>query len=194
MAHERARSGSMDKPNLNQPTVPQRDDEIFDVVDLADQVVGRQTRRLVHARNLLHRAVHVIVLDPAGRVFLQKRSMAKDSWPGRWDSSCSGHLDAGEDYLPAAIRELREEIGVLANPEELVFQLKLSPRAETGWEFVSVFTLRYAGEVLTNPAEIERGEWFEAAALTKWMSERPDDFTSTLKIHWPRIFAALPGH
>src|SRR3954471_6704889 len=87
-------------------------EEWFDVVNERDEVVGRATRREVHATGLWHRAVHVLVFDSAGRVFLQKRSMLKDLSPGLWDSSCSGHLEAGEDYDTAAVRELAEEIGV----------------------------------------------------------------------------------
>ena len=80
------------------------------MVNERDEVIGRQTRRIVHATGLWHRAVHVLVFDHQWRVFLQKRSMLKDLSPGLWDSSCSGHLDAGEDYDPAAVRELAEEI------------------------------------------------------------------------------------
>ena len=96
-------------------------DEFFDVVDGRDTVVGRAARREVHARGLLHRAVHILVFDGAGRVFLQKRSMKKDIAPGLWDSSCSGHVDAGENYDAAAVRELAEELGlrIVSVPERL---------------------------------------------------------------------------
>ncbi len=87
-------------------------DEFFDVVDAQDRVVRQALRRDVHAHGWLHRAVHVLVFNRAGQVFLQMRSMAKDMSPGLWDSSCSGHLDAGEDYDEAAWRELQEELGL----------------------------------------------------------------------------------
>src|SRR5580658_3200257 len=91
--------------------------EFFDVVDERDAVVGRASRREVHAHRLMHRAVHVLVFDDTGRVFLQKRSMKKDIAPGLWDSSCSGHVDSGESYDVAAVREFAEELGVaLAGP------------------------------------------------------------------------------
>ena len=90
----------------------QSGDELFDVVDEHDRVLRQAPRREVHAQGWLHRAVHVLVFNRAGEVFLQKRSMRKDKSPGLWDSSCSGHLDAGEDYDQAAWRELQEEIGL----------------------------------------------------------------------------------
>jgi isopentenyldiphosphate isomerase len=60
-------------------------EEIFDVVDLSDQVIGTETRSAVHRKKLLHRSVHILVFNGAGEVFLQKRSQSKDSHPGRWD-------------------------------------------------------------------------------------------------------------
>ena len=172
---------------MQMPLTAQRDDEIFDVVDENDRVLGQATRKEVHARKLLHRAVHVLVFNAAGQVFLQKRSLAKDSSPGCWDSSCSGHLDAGEDYLSAAVRELHEEIGVVAPSERLVHRFQLGAAADTGWEFVSVYTLRYDGPIALNSAEIERGEWFMPTALTQAISERPGEFTSTLRKHWGAV-------
>ena len=88
--------------------------EWFDVVDALDRPIGRERREVVHSRELFHRAIHVFVLDAAGRMLVQKRSMLKDSAAGLWCSSCSGHLDTGEDYLGAAVRELEEELGAAA--------------------------------------------------------------------------------
>lgn len=99
----------------------QNDDEIFDVVDENDVPVGKATRAEVHAKDLIHRAVHVLVFNRNGDLWLQKRSLAKDKNPGVWDSSVSGHLDAGEDYLTAAVRELGEEVGVEKKEEDLEF-------------------------------------------------------------------------
>ena len=87
-------------------------EEIFDIVNERDEVVGQAPRKEVHARGLWHRAVHVLVFNARGGVFLQKRSIKKDRQPGVWDSSCSGHVDSGEAYDETAMRELREEIGL----------------------------------------------------------------------------------
>jgi hypothetical protein len=67
-------------------------EERFDVVDEQDRVVGSAPRREVHARGLLHRAVHALVFDPAGRLLLQKRSATKDMYPNQWAASASGRL------------------------------------------------------------------------------------------------------
>jgi isopentenyl-diphosphate delta-isomerase len=160
-------------------------EEWFDVVNARDEVVGRALRREVHARGLWHRAVHVLVFDPAGRIFLQKRSMSKDLSPGLWDSSCSGHLDAGEAYDAAAIRELGEELGVataIAATAQRWFRLE--PSVETGWEFVWIYRLENAGPFTLHPEEIERGEWFSPAEVTRSIAERPAEYCPSFKLIW----------
>ena len=166
----------------------QRGDEIFDVVNDRDEVIGQSTRREVHARGLLHRAVHVLVFDARGQVFLQKRSMAKDSAPGCWDSSCSGHLDAGEDYLTAAVRELVEEIGLcVAGPQVLTQILRSEACADTGNEFVWVYRLESEGPFVLNPAEIERGEWFTPADVARAIGERPAEYARSFRYLWGKL-------
>ena len=87
--------------------------ELLDVVDFEDRVTGVKMRGEVHAQGLMHRAVHVLVFNSAGQLFLQKRSMTKDESPGQWDTSAAGHVDSGETYLECAVRELAEELGEL---------------------------------------------------------------------------------
>src|SRR2546423_630730 len=102
-------------------------EEIFDVVNDQDEVIGQRARSEVHRLGLQHRAVHVLVFNSRGRIFLQKRSMKKDRQPGVWDSSASGHLETGEGYDACAIRELREEIGLnLQSAPKRLFKLPAS--------------------------------------------------------------------
>ncbi len=158
-------------------------DELFDIVNDRDEVVGRAPRREVHARGLWHRAVHVLVFNAAGQVFLQKRSMLKDTAAGLWDSSCSGHVDAGEDYDHSARRELGEEIGLtLSQPPARWFRIEAC--AETSWEFVWVYRLTHEGPFVLAPSEIERGEWFAPGELTLWVGKKPEDFASSFRLIW----------
>jgi isopentenyldiphosphate isomerase len=164
-------------------------EEIFDVVNDRDEVIGHAPRSEVHARGLLHRAVHVLVFDARGEVFLQKRSMRKDRQPGLWDSSTSGHLDRGEGYDACAIRELREEIGlVLPAPPRRLF--KLDACKETDAEFVWVYRCESDGPFVLNAEEIEGGGWFAPAEVTRWMNERPEQFASALIHIWRRMTKA----
>jgi len=165
---------------------PQKPDEIFDVVNERDEVIGQNTRREVHARGLKHRAVHVLVFNRNGELFLQKRSMKKDTFPGAWDSTASGHLDSGEDYDACAVRELREEIGVQIDhaPARL---FKIDARPETGQEFVWVYRLESEGPFVLHPEEIEAGGWFAPEQVTRSIADKPQDFASAFLFIWSRI-------
>ena len=118
------------------------DDDLLPIVDAQDNVIGALPRRQVHLEGHLHRAVHVIVLDPEGRIWLQQRAAAKDTFPGFWDLSATGHVDPGESYAEAARRELREELGLEAEP---VYLETIPASARTTWEFHALFWLRHAG-------------------------------------------------
>ncbi len=158
-------------------------EEIFDVVDEHDAVIGRETRRCVHQLGLKHRAVHVLVFNARGDLFLQKRSMLKDNWPGVWDSSSSGHVDAGEDYDACAVRELREELGwtIDSAPERL---FKIAACADTGQEHVWVYRLQAEGPFVLHPEEIDTGDWFHPDVVTAWIDRRPEDFASGFRLVW----------
>jgi isopentenyldiphosphate isomerase len=169
-------------------------EEIFDVVDERDQVIGRDTRNNVHRLGLMHRAAHVLVFNSRGEVFLQKRSMKKDRQPGVWDSSASGHLDCGEDYDICAVRELREEIGLEATtaPKRL---FKLSASKETDQEHVWIYSCKAEGPFTLNPDELECGQWFAPDYVTQWLADRPQDFATALHVIWPRVRAlAAPAY
>jgi isopentenyldiphosphate isomerase len=162
-------------------------DEIFDVVNERDEVVGQLPRKEVHRRGLMHRAMHVLIFNSKGEIFLQKRSMKKDNFPGRWDSSAAGHLATGEDYDACALREVREELGfeMRCVPERI---LRIAACEETGQEFVWVYRCEYEGPFELCVEEIERGEWFSPEKVTHWIAERPEDFAPSLVCIWRKLF------
>jgi isopentenyl-diphosphate Delta-isomerase len=158
-------------------------EDIFDIVNERDEVIGHAPRSEVHARGLLHRAIHVLVFNARGEVFLQKRSMKKDRQPGVWDSSCSGHVDSGEDYDQTALRELREEIGLGLNvPPQRLF--KIDACEETDAEFVWVYRCKSEGPFQLHPDEIETGGWFTPQRISPWIQEKPRDFATAFVYIW----------
>ena len=169
--------------------MPQKAEELFDVVDSEDEVIGTATRGEVHARDMIHRAVHVFVFNKRGDLLLQKRSSLKDRHPGVWDSSVSGHLDSGEDYAAAAVRELSEEMGISAEaaPEEMK---RISPSVETGWEHVRLYQIRHDGNIRFPAAEVEAAMWFPTAEVAAWVGARPADFAPGFLQCW-KLFATL---
>ncbi len=161
--------------------VGQSPDEVFDVVDEQDRVVGREFRGEIHRRGLLHRAVHIFWLRPDGQLCLQRRSFAKDNCPGQLSSSCAGHVDAGEGYVEAAVRELGEELGVRVDPAELR-EVDYAPQhEELGREFVRSYVLRRPAEpCVLAPFEVDAVLWRHPAEVLAWTAAQPEIFSRPL--------------
>ncbi len=99
--------------------------EYLDIVSETGEPTGEQIERTIaHEKGLLHRTSHVWLFRKKNdeiQVLLQKRCKDKDSYPGCYDISSAGHIPAGIDFVPSAIRELKEELGIDVLPEELIF-------------------------------------------------------------------------
>lgn len=87
-------------------------DELLDVVNDEDMVTGQAMRSIVHQQGLQHRGVHVFLFNEKGEMLIQKRSADRANSPSLLDCSVSEHVKAGESYLEAAMRGLKEEMGV----------------------------------------------------------------------------------
>lgn len=99
-------------------------EELLDIVDENGQPVGEIIdRKSAHEKGIRHRTSHVWILrrkEDDIEILLQKRSDRKDSYPGCYDISSAGHIPAGEEFVPSALRELKEELGVTAAEDDLV--------------------------------------------------------------------------
>ena len=87
-------------------------DELLDVVTDSDTVIRQAMRSIVHQQGLLHRGVHVFLFNERGEMLVQKRSADRANSPSLWDCSVSEHVKAGESYVEAAVRGMKEEMGV----------------------------------------------------------------------------------
>ncbi|MDY2628613.1 MAG: HD domain-containing protein [Lachnospiraceae bacterium] len=103
-------------------------EEMFEIIEPDGSFTGRlKPRSQVHRDGDLHGASHIWVyrlVDGKAELLLQKRSDTKDSFPGCFDTSSAGHLDPGEDFKAAAIRELNEELGIQASEKELQYMYR----------------------------------------------------------------------
>ncbi len=158
-------------------------EEIFDIVDNSDSVVGSASRDEVHRSGFLHRSAHLLVFDSHGRVLLQKRSSEKDRFPGRWDSSVSGHVDSGEEYDECVVREASEEIGLdLEGVPERMF--KIDACKETDNEFTWAYRHYSEGPFVVSEEEISEVRWFSVDRVDQMLLEEGDVFSPTFAVVW----------
>jgi isopentenyldiphosphate isomerase len=163
--------------------------ELLAVVDENDCVIESCPRHIIHAQGLRHRAVHILVFNGEGQLFLQKRSMNKDLNAGLWDTSAAGHVDADEDYDSCAIREIEEELGINAG-DTLEPLFKLTATEAIGMEFIQVYRCLHNGPFILASEEIDEGNWFSMTELSLRIAANDPLLTETFKTIW-RQFETL---
>ncbi len=114
-------------------------DEIVAIVDEANNVAGSAPRWQMRAQSLIHRATYIVVTDPAGRLYVQKRTTTKDVYPGWWDPCTGGVVLAGESYEESAVRELEEEMGITNTPLDFLFDFYFAEGRVWGRAFHAVY-------------------------------------------------------
>ncbi len=157
------------------------DNEILEIVDEEDSVIGTATRKEIHRRGLMHRAVHIFVFNEEGEIYVQRRSGSKDRHPLKLDSSAAGHVDPGETYEQTAVRELQEELGIRSEIEEV---LRVAASAETDHEHVALFKAVTRQDPVPNTDEIVWGGFMSCEQLSELMSEDPGDFVPAFVLLW----------
>ena len=156
----------------------QSPDELFDVVDENDNVLHPLSRGEIHKRHLRHRAVHIFWLNLAGELCLQRRSYAKDNSPGYLSTSCAGHVDSGEIYIQAAVREFKEELGITISSEDLI-ELDYAPCHENlGNEFVVSYLLRGDFTAHIFRPEVDSLVWRTPQQVIHWAQQEPEFFAT----------------
>jgi 16S rRNA (adenine1518-N6/adenine1519-N6)-dimethyltransferase len=163
------------------PAAPAMEEERFPVVDKNDRILRYARRSDVHGNNLRHRAVHILIFNQAGEVYLQQRSRWKDRHPLKWDSSAAGHVAAGESYEETARRELEEELGINVPLEKM---LVIPASARTEQEFVRLYRGKTRSNPIVNRSEIETGAFFPPAIIDGWVAARPENFAPGFMECW----------
>lgn len=159
-------------------------EEQFDVVNEWGHVLGQATRSQCHSDPaLIHQAVHVLVFDRDGRLFLQKRAATKDTQPGKWDSSVGGHLHAGEHPEYGARREMAEELGV--SPSRLDYAYHYLWRAPNETELVRSYVTMHEGPFVLPPEEIGEGRFWSFDEIDAELAGTL--FTPQFAMEYPRL-------
>jgi isopentenyldiphosphate isomerase len=128
-------------------------DEIVAIVDEHNNVIGAVTRREMRVRRLPHRSTYILVFNSHGELYVQKRTMTKDVFPGYYDPAAGGVVLAGESYEESAARELAEEMGIRNVPLIRLFEFYFADEATRVWG--EVFSCIYDGELILQEEEVE---------------------------------------
>lgn len=164
-------------------------EEIFDIVNQRDEVIGQAPRSKVHAQNLLHRAAHIWIFNDRGEFLLQKRSATKDTYPNAWTSSVCGHVNAGENYLDAAMREVEEEIGLKNAPLEAIGYIEA--RAETAMEFTRLYRCVSNGPFVFPEEEISELRFLPKKDISALIKNKQENVAPVLRFLWSQYSAAI---
>jgi isopentenyldiphosphate isomerase len=160
------------------------------VVDENDKVIGEEDKKTIREKGLICRIVRILVLDSDGNLFLQKRGPLKETWPNCWDQSVGGHVETGESYYQAAVRETKEELRIVGVKLKEIEKFYLETPFD-GFQirqFNMLYTTVFDGEIKVNDKEISAGEWFEKDYLENWIKDSPEEFVpaciETIKRYW----------
>ena len=162
--------------------------EVLDIVDENNKVIGKEKRDIVHSKGLFHRAVNIFLFNSKGFLFLQKRSASKDVCPLTWDISASETLKSGEDYHKAAIRGLQEELSINAKLIKIrgvhlqkneYFNGKIKD-----YEFVETYQALHNGYIKINKSEIAEGGFFNIKDIKDMIKKNRNQFTPWFIDEW----------
>lgn len=162
----------------------EEDEEVLIVVDEDDEPIDQMPRSTVHEKEVRHRAVHVLLANGDGQVFLQKRSDAKRTYPNRWTSSASGHVPAGESLREAARREVTEELGIEAPVLGYVGWLFIEDPEHGEREFSHLFAGVHEGGFEPDEEEVSAVETFDPHEIEERLQLAPQAFALSFRKLW----------
>lgn len=84
----------------------------LDIINEQDEVVGQDDVEEIHQKDLLHRSIHILIVDPQGRFYLRQRSSKKSRYPGWYTNSVGAHVPAGQSYDETTRESLKETLGL----------------------------------------------------------------------------------
>jgi 8-oxo-dGTP pyrophosphatase MutT (NUDIX family) len=147
------------------------EDEIVTIVDEQNRVVGATSRSVMRSRRLPHRATYILTFNSRGELYVHKRTLTKDVFPGHYDAVAGGVVLAGESYEDGAARELEEELGIRGVPLTRLFDFYYNDERSRLWGMA--FCCEYDGEIVPQKEEIEFGFFLEINEVFRLAESEP---------------------
>lgn len=164
-------------------------DEIVALYDEQGRECGSAPRSRMRAENLRHAATCIVLRDSTGRIFLHRRTMTKDMFPGLCDFAAGGVLTAGEDPYAGATRELAEELGIVGVELEVIGEADYADDRSRYHAFR--YTAVSDGPVTLQPEDVAWGDWVSVAELRSRIRSGPEDFVPDTLVLWESWLAEL---
>jgi isopentenyl-diphosphate delta-isomerase type 1 len=146
-------------------------DELLDIVNDEDLIIDRQMRSTAHQLGLQHRGVHVFLFTPDGKMLVQKRSADRVTSPSMLDCSVSEHVRAGENYLDAAIRGMKEEMGITGVDVRPLVKFRMSYGVNDNEISVLYEGTIDSALVLFDPIEVESIQYLKMDELKEMLKD-----------------------
>lgn len=136
-------------------------DELLDIVDENDYVIGQKMRSEVYKKNLRNsRVIYAFLINDAQKIWIPKRSPHKKLFPSCWDASVAGHVTAGESYDEGFVRETQEELNLDVTNVRYRYIGKLTPQQQDVFGFTQLYCI-YSNEAPDyNRDDFVEAYWF----------------------------------
>ena len=146
-------------------------DEIVVIVNEHNHVVGTAPRREMRAKRLPHRSTYILVFNSRGELYVQKRTLIKDVFPGYFDVAAGGVVLARETYEQGAERELEEEMGIRGVPLNRLFDFYFEDDHTRLWG--CAFSCVYDGMVVLQEEEVDSGAFVSVSDILRRAETEP---------------------
>ena len=154
--------------------------EYLDIVDENNVLTGEKgERKQIHDKNLWHRHVTSWIMNEKGEILLQKRAATKERNPNKW-AKTGGHVDAGESVEEAIKREVKEEIGIDVDKNQLkvidIHKSKNPNNKYFAYNFIFIINTKLE-EFRLQEEEVAEVKYFSIGELEQIKKENNENFT-----------------
>ena len=158
--------------------------EFLDVINDRDEVIGKASKKEIYEKSLQHRIIHVLIFNDKGEMALQLRSKNVSFCPQHWSTSVGGHVQSGETYEEAALREFQEELGITTKIDFMSKDKYIKDKLLK--KILGTFKTTFNGPFNIDPDDVERVEFFSLEKIQEMIDNGE-------KIH-PELLFLLRKH